>query len=1066
MKVFLSSTFEDLADTRREISHWLREIFGADLVIMETFGSNAAPPVINSVRRVRECDVFVGIYAHRYGTIDTASGKSITEIELDEAEHALSVGSVTNLFTYIVDENAPWPDEMVEKGGGAVVGLKRLRDRAARHTYTVFQNANQLPFFVLRDIYKNMSDALVSKTPRIREAKLPRERRLQKPVGMEFITSEYRGYLFGRETEIAQLIDRLQNSPILLLLGDSGAGKTSLIHAGLVPKVTNESWRVIYTRPFGLPRTDIGQQIQATVFETRPTYHGSIVPLLGQVTGLLVDRNVLLIIDQFEDVLMSRDRREIETLIADLGKIRELLMPSLRVLVSYRADLEGRLGEFWQTISGSPQGLPRVYLGGISLHESWAGIEQIASGLSITLDLNESERARLKEDLFGVSKAAGYDAVYPPYIQMFADHIWLSSGRAQKSYRFRDYLGSGSMAGVIGGYLTRQLRHAQDSQGHIQPVLISLVRSYGVKAQRTFDEIMDDTGLGEQDCEIAVEKLIDLRLVRHIGEFYEITHDFIAKVITSELVDSEEKEFKRFRELLTSKGAAYETTRSPLTAEELLMLYKHMERVIPSESEGRLLLISWLAQNGPALYWLMNIEPAKLLAWLRVEFDREDIGSEEKLANIIVRRKLDQKPLQKDDYLAFRSYTLSSEMASLILSDRLQVPSEVLAYSLRHGREDLQHSAREVLAEKVDNGELDWIQKLRQSKSEAFREAYYELVLRDDVAAPDERQRKTKVVKEFGILKDIASAGSPSDAQKTFKTLKAIRPPEHVLLFGMGLLLVRQGRMDMLLDRVVKGSKKKVLPMLGAVGGQLSSDSLKLVLGKYLEFNAGEADRYDKPAAFARANATSYAIFRATAPANVTHVRKLIKNVRLTPSSRQIVLALLKYGTLRDFKLVLDLIASAGDKVDYWNHTELAVEAARQLERTGQEGVPKFLREITKRKEFWEYYDTRDRETAPDKDLLPLRHADNRALFIRLAGFGLIGAAGKGNEELLMDLATHEYGLIARAAAVKMVRLFGEHALHKLSKRIEKVLSEGHPQPFAEALRCAEIQHYGFLNLW
>jgi hypothetical protein len=81
-KVFLSSTSVDLSSVRAEISKWLTGLFETKLIIMETFGSDAAPPEINSVRRVRECDLFVGIYAHRYGTIDEASGASITELEL------------------------------------------------------------------------------------------------------------------------------------------------------------------------------------------------------------------------------------------------------------------------------------------------------------------------------------------------------------------------------------------------------------------------------------------------------------------------------------------------------------------------------------------------------------------------------------------------------------------------------------------------------------------------------------------------------------------------------------------------------------------------------------------------------------------------------------------------------------------------------------------------------------------------------------------------------------------------------------------------------------------------
>ena len=71
--VFMSSTFVDLAGIRQNVIHWLSEVFGVELAVMETFGSDATPPDITSVRRVRDCDLFIGIYARRYGTVDPIS---------------------------------------------------------------------------------------------------------------------------------------------------------------------------------------------------------------------------------------------------------------------------------------------------------------------------------------------------------------------------------------------------------------------------------------------------------------------------------------------------------------------------------------------------------------------------------------------------------------------------------------------------------------------------------------------------------------------------------------------------------------------------------------------------------------------------------------------------------------------------------------------------------------------------------------------------------------------------------------------------------------------------------
>jgi hypothetical protein len=60
----------------------------------------------------------------------------------------------------------------------------------------------------------------------------------------------------------------------------------------------------------------------------------------------------------------------------------------------------------------------------------------------------------------------------------------------------------------------------------------------------------------------------------------------------------------------------------------------------------------------------------------------------------------------------------------------------------------------------------------------------------------------------------------------------------------------------------------------------------------------------------------------------------------------------------------------------------------------------------------------------------------------------------------LIILATHEYGLIARTAAMKLVRLLGSDSLRRLSKSIDDAVQEGHSSSCAEALRYAEMELY------
>jgi uncharacterized protein DUF4062 len=156
VKVFVSSTFVDLKDTRAKVIEWIKQVFESHLVLMETFGSDATPPDVISIRRVRECDLFVGMYAHRYGSIDSNSGKSITELELDEAKASFSSGSLRDILLYALPEDVPWLAEFSEVTTEAIAGRKRLREKIAAHTYTLFKTPDELFFAVVRDVRRKL----------------------------------------------------------------------------------------------------------------------------------------------------------------------------------------------------------------------------------------------------------------------------------------------------------------------------------------------------------------------------------------------------------------------------------------------------------------------------------------------------------------------------------------------------------------------------------------------------------------------------------------------------------------------------------------------------------------------------------------------------------------------------------------------------------------------------------------------------------------------------------------------------------------------------------------------
>jgi hypothetical protein len=1055
----LSSTYVDLSQTRTEVIKWLQGVFEADLTLMETFGSDAAPPDILSVRRVRDCDLFVGIYAHRYGTVDPATGESITELELDEAKRSLSTGTLKDILLYVIDERSSWGIEHKDKSGAAEAGRNRLRHKAAQHTYTPFQTAADVPFLVVRDVRRKLDQHFSTLPTRVRKFALPSPCRLNQPIGMEFLTSQLQRYLISRQDKVNELARRLREDSTVLMIGESGVGKTSLIHAGLIPAAVAQGFRPVYSRPLGLPCSDIVQQLYSTIFGGAKSHRAELPAVVAEVEAALKGRTLLLIIDQFEDVLGSGRSEETRALVSSLTTLRNLSRPSVKTLIAYRADLEGRLGEFWQVMSGSPNGLPRVYLGGLHPDRLWKEIARALRDLSIPLKIRAGEADSIVADLLTASHGTGVDGAYPPYVQMLIDHLWKESQAGSVTITFAHYENAGRMTGIVGSYLSRQLAYAQDPKGYLKPVLVSLVRSYGVKAQRELDEVVADTNLSKTEAEAALEKLIDLRLVRHIGTFYEISHDFVARKIVNELADSEEREFKRFRELLASKAAAYGTTRSLLTSDELLMLYKHRQRVLPTDAESQLLLDSWLAGGGPALFWLLRLPEEKLKDLLLSAQDKLGASSDEYAMLVLLRRKLGQPLFPNGDFSSFRGYKRSWELVGLLDSSSRQMSEPLLLYGLRHTRDEVREAALKVIASRVTAGESNWLLRLRGSASTHVSQAYLRLITMQGIL-PTNLPSGPQCLTEFMQLRSLAHAATPSEAKAFTREILRLRMPRRLRIFARALLLVKTGHILRLLELCQRLSKKNASAALQAVAAGVTKAGFRTLLTRFSKWTHKPPEWFHSSSNYAKALALSEATCGATRPDLVPILREEFSGLPLQWPSRPLILALVRHGAMRDLKVIVDRILASKENIEVWNHTQLGHEAAALAAKTSS-GIPNYLSAFLKGRDFWGYLSAKDRRAAAAHEILPVKAPDNRPFLIRMAGYAIIGAAQKKDEKTLIRLCSHNYSMIARAAALRLADLFGDRALTILADEVDDAVRERTINSLAEALTQAEMRVLG-----
>ena len=164
-------------------------------------------------------------------------------------------------------------------------------------------------------------------------------------LGLASFTEETRSYFFGRDDEIAELARRVQRKLLTVLFGQSGLGKTSILRAGLVPRLRAQGYCPVYVRiDYGADAPEPAAQIKQAISRTARragewTQAGvavegeSLWEFLHHRDDVLQDESgntlvPLLIFDQFEEIftLAQSDapgRARAARFIADLADLVE-----------------------------------------------------------------------------------------------------------------------------------------------------------------------------------------------------------------------------------------------------------------------------------------------------------------------------------------------------------------------------------------------------------------------------------------------------------------------------------------------------------------------------------------------------------------------------------------------------------------------------------------------------------------------------------------------------------------------------------------------------------------------
>ncbi len=181
--------------------------------------------------------------------------------------------------------------------------------------------------------------------------------------GLESFDEEHAEFFFGRDREVQRLLETLKASPLLCVVGPSGSGKSSLVRAGLIPRLRDgalgpnvEKHKVCLLRPGAHPLQALttqlaalggGKSMQATLDELAAdcrTLHLTVSLALGADSP---HSRVLIVVDQLEEVFtLCSDERERAQFFSNLLHAAFAKGGQTVVVLTMRADFYARCADY------------------------------------------------------------------------------------------------------------------------------------------------------------------------------------------------------------------------------------------------------------------------------------------------------------------------------------------------------------------------------------------------------------------------------------------------------------------------------------------------------------------------------------------------------------------------------------------------------------------------------------------------------------------------------------------------------------------------------------------------
>jgi hypothetical protein len=405
---------------------------------------------------------------------------------------------------------------------------------------------------------------------------------------LDAFTLQDKDAFFGRDQEVDTLYSMVFKTPLILVYGLSGTGKTSLVQCGLASRFDGPDWYPLFIRRNDNINTSISTVMRNALGPQTGDNLAENVSLLLRKTL----RPVYLLFDQLEELFILGKEEEQTTFMQSIRSVLDANLAA-KIILIMREEYIGQLYKYELLV-------PELFDHRFRVEPMGPG--KVKNVIRCSCQKFNIELAEPQEELLGKMIQNINDprsGITLPYLQVYLDMMYRDKYRKQYGQseqpgypaleiNLRDIESIGKIDNVLERFLEDQIKEIHQTllQQHknlpssiVQTVLDGFVSEEGTKKPINYTQSGKDIQLTDKTTDALTQipaallsdvlhHLLQNRILRQNDESLELAHDSLAVIIDSRRSEAQRR-LQNIRKRLLNAFEEYQKTGAFLNQKQL-----------------------------------------------------------------------------------------------------------------------------------------------------------------------------------------------------------------------------------------------------------------------------------------------------------------------------------------------------------------------------------------------------------------------------------------------------------------------------------------------------------------